>query len=146
VEEPAWVLPEVVLAVHRRQLAEHGGGAGVRDEGLLDSALNRPRNLYLYEPKAATPARLAASYAYGIARNHPFVDGNKRVAMVVSFLFLRINGVRVRAGQEDVYRTFLSLADGTLGERELEKWFDAHAASKQRRVPRSPRRRRKLPR
>jgi death on curing protein len=116
-----WLPKEAVLAMHARQLAEHGGGTGVRDIGLLDSALQRPQNKSAY----GTPdiADLAAAYAYGIARNHPFVDGNKRTALVASRTFLLINGYQITATKEDRLNTFLSLADGSLSETNLTLWF-----------------------
>ena len=116
-----WLPKEAVLAIHARQLAEHGGGTGVRDLGLLDSALQRPQNKLAYE----TPdlADMAAAYAYGIARNHPFVDGNKRTALVVSRTFLLINGYQIKASKEDRLKTFLALAKGSLPEDALAAWF-----------------------
>ena len=122
-EEPIWVREDVVLAIHRRQLAEHGGSDGVRDAGLLSSALARPRNLFAYGEPVPDVAALAASYAYGIAKNHPFVDGNKRTALVVSRTFLALNGFDLAASQEEKYRTFLSLAEGSLSEGDLAEWL-----------------------
>lgn len=114
----------LALAVHDRQLAEHGGGQGIRDMGLLESALARPQNAAVYgDPDAAD---LAAAYAYGITRNHPFVDGNKRTAFVVSVLFLLDNGYRLHAGDADAVRTFLALATGALSEEGLAGWFRAN--------------------
>lgn len=119
-----WVSLRAVLAMHAAQIAEHGGGEGVRDEGLLDSALSRPLNLQAYgEPDL--PA-LAAAYAFGIARNHPFVDGNKRTAFVVSATFLVLNGRRLAASERDVVETFLALAAGVLDEDALAGWFREH--------------------
>jgi death on curing protein len=114
------------LALHSEQLAEHGGSEGIRDESLLDSALAKPLNVFAYAD-APDIFRLAASYAFGIARNHAFVDGNKRTAMVVSLGFLDLNGWDVVAPKEDFYMTFLHLADGSLSEEELAAWFTAHA-------------------
>jgi death-on-curing protein len=119
-----WLPKEAVLAMHARQLAEHGGGTGIRDMGLLDSALQRPLNKHAYE-KPDT-ADLAAAYAYGIARNHPFIDGNKRTALVASRSFLLINGYQITAAKEDRARTFLALADGSLSEINLAAWFRQH--------------------
>jgi death-on-curing protein len=125
-EEPRWVSKRAVLALHSEQLAEHGGSDGIRDETLPDSALAKPKNVFAY---AESPDlfRLAASYAFGIARNHAFVDGNKRTSLVVSILFLNRNGWDIEAPKTDVYQTFLHLADGSLGEEELASWFAAHA-------------------
>ncbi len=124
--EPVWIMDDVVLAIHRRQLAEHGGGDGVRDSGLLGSALNKPKNLYHYSNPEPDLAALAASYAYGIARNHPFINGNKRTAFVVSRLFLKLNGVNLTASQEEKYNTYLNLAAGDLSEQELANWITRH--------------------
>jgi death on curing protein len=119
--EYIWLTQELVSAFHMRQLAEHGGGAGLRDSGLLDSALQRPQNKMMYgEPDIAT---LGAAYAYGIARNHPFIDGNKRTALVASFSFLYLNGYKVTTSQAENVTVFLSLASGTLSEDELAGWF-----------------------
>lgn len=123
---PIWIKKEVALAIHKRQLAEHGGGDGIRDPGLLESALARPNNRLAYGDPTPTLAELAANYAFGIARNHPFVDGNKRVAYVVCHLFLRLNGKQLVATSEAKYRIFLSLAQGTMEETELVSWIDAH--------------------
>ena len=119
--EPAWLDVQIALAVHDRQLAEHGGGQGVRDPALLESALARPRNRWGYgeDDRCA----LAAAYAYGIARNHPFVDGNKRTAWVFARLFLALNGVKLRFAPEEAIRAMLALAGGELGEEEMAAWF-----------------------
>jgi death-on-curing protein len=119
--EPVWVNLEAVLALHDRQLAEHGGGEGLRDAGALESALARPRNRWEYgeDDRAA----IAAAYAFGIARNHPFVDGNKRTAWVVARLFLRLNGETIAYKSEDAIRTVLALAAGGLAEDEFAGWF-----------------------
>ena len=121
-----WIDPAVILAVHEEQLAEHGGAAGVRDTGMLESALARPRNLALYgQPDVC---ELAASYAFGLARNHPFVDGNKRTAAVVSETFLMLNGYDLTASDAEVVVAFVALAAGELTEAELTDWFRQHAA------------------
>ncbi len=124
--EPLWVSKRAVLAIHSEQLAEHGGSDGIRDETLLDSALAKPRNVFAYSDQPDL-FRLAASYAFGIARNHAFVDGNKRTALVVSLTFLDRNGWDIVAAKEDVYFTFLHLADGSLSEDDLTAWFTRHA-------------------
>ncbi len=119
-----WIATEVALAAHAEQLAEHGGGDGVRDAGMLDSAMARPQNLAQYgEPDIAA---LAASYAYGIARNHPFVDGNKRTAAVVSETFLMLNGHSLGASDAELVVAFVALAGGELTETELADWFRSH--------------------
>lgn len=116
-----WVAPEVALRAHREQLAEHGGGDGVRDMGLFESAMAQPMNLAGYgEPDAAS---LAAAYAYGLARNHPFVDGNKRTAAVVSETFLDLNGWALNASDAELVVAFMALATGELSEEELADWF-----------------------
>ncbi|NJM29519.1 MAG: type II toxin-antitoxin system death-on-curing family toxin [Rhizobiales bacterium] len=122
--EIKWLPKEAVLAMHARQLAEHGGGEGVRDIGLLESALQRPLNKAGYG--SPDIAELAAAYAYGIARNHPFVDGNKRTALVASRTFLLTNGYQINASKEDRLKTFLALAEGSLSEDALAGWFRNH--------------------
>lgn len=122
-----WVATEVAAAIHREQLDEHGGGQGVRDAGLLESAMARPQNLVAYgDPDAAM---LAAAYAYGMARNHPFVDGNKRTAAVVSETFLAINGLVLATSDAEVVVAFLALAGGELTEDELADWFRLRIAA-----------------
>ncbi len=135
-KEPVWIAENDALAIHRRQLSEHGGLDGIRDATLLASAMARPQQLYAYA--MARPQQLyaygenvdlpalAASYAYGIARNHPFVDGNKRTALVAARLFLRVNGHNLVASREDKYRMFLSLAEGSLPEAQLAEWIRIH--------------------
>lgn len=121
-----WVTQAVAIAAHAEQLAEHGGGDGVRDLGLLESAMTRPKNLAQYgDPDIA---ELAASYAFGIARNHPFVDGNKRTAAVVSETFLVLNGATLLATDAEIVVAFVALAAGELSEDELTAWFREHLA------------------
>ncbi len=116
-----WIDPAVVLAVHEEQLAEHGGAAGVRDAGLLESALARPRNLAHYgEPDLC---ELAAAYAFGLARNHPFIDGNKRSAFVATELFLVLNGWQLVASDADCVLVMLSLASGEIDEPTFAAWL-----------------------
>ena len=112
--------------MHSQQLAEHGGSDGIRDETLLDSALAKPLNVFAYADDADI-FRFAASYGFGIARNHVFVDGNQRTALVVSMTFLDLNGWDIVALKEKVYITFLHLAEGLLSEEELSAWFTTRA-------------------
>jgi death on curing protein len=121
-----WVTQAVAIVAHAEQLAEHGGGEGVRDLGLLESAMARPRNLAQYGELDI--AELAASYAFGIARNHPFVDGNKRTAAVVSETFLVLNGGSLLASDAELVVAFVALAAGELSEEELTNWFREHLA------------------
>ena len=111
----------IVLAIHEEQLAQHRGGVGTRDEGLLDSALARPVNAAAHNPKADV-ALLAAAYAFGIAKNHPFIDGNKRTAYVAMELFLMDNGYVLTASDEESLLTMLRLAAGEMGEEEYAGW------------------------
>lgn len=116
-----WLNPATAEAIHDEQLAEHGGGVGTRDRGALLSALARPQNAVAYgEPDAAD---LAAAYAFGVAKNHPFIDGNKRTAWVLARLFLAKNGRSLRYENGDAVRTILTLASGALTEAELAGWF-----------------------
>jgi death-on-curing protein len=125
--EPVWLDLEVVLAIHDEQLAEHGGHMGVRDRGLLESALARPRNQHAYGEKSLP--RLAAGYAFGISRNHPFLDGNKRTGLVASELFLALNGIALTATDAECVAQFLALAAGDLTEDQLGDWIAAHSKS-----------------
>ena len=122
-DDPIWISKELAVAIHKRQLAEHGGADGIRDEGLLESALSRPRNRFAYEDPTPSTQALAASYAFGIARNHAFIDGNKRTAAVVCETFLALNGFNLTATDIEMYPVFLSLAEGSLSEAELAKWL-----------------------
>lgn len=125
-DDPIWISAELAVAIHKRQLAEHGGADGVRDMGLLESAIGRPRHLFAYtDPTPDIPA-LAASYAFGVARNHAFIDGNKRTAYVVCRTFLLLNGFELTASKEERYQTFLDLAAGALTEQQLAAWLTSH--------------------
>ena len=116
-----WVAEAVALAAHEEQIEEHGGGFGIRDLGLFQSAMARPLNLAAYgDPDIAA---LAAAYAYGIARNHPFIDGNKRTAAVVSETFVRLNAGRLEVDDPELVVVFLALAAGELSEEALADWF-----------------------
>ncbi len=128
-EEPAWIREIEGLALHAQQIAIFGGSDGLRDRGLLDSALACPKNRLAYAENPVTMPELAAAYAFGISSNHPFVDGNKRTAMQVSFVFLEYNGFTVTASQEDAYLTFLRLAAGEISEDELAQWFLEHTTA-----------------
>ena len=119
--EPHWLDAIDAIAIHDRQLAEHGGIAGTRDQGMLESALGRPVNRWAYGED--DPAALAAAYAFGIARNHPFADGNKRTAWVLARLFLALNGHRLVFDPVDAVRTVLALAAGELSEEDLADWL-----------------------
>ena len=121
-----WLSVRLVTAIHHRQIQRHGGSFGLRDAGMLESALARPHNLAAYgEP---TVFELAASYAFGLARNHPFVDGNKRTAFVASALFLRLNGQNLEAPQAEAAVVFLRLAAAEIREAELAEWFRRNCA------------------
>ena len=121
-KEPSWVEERVALAIHARLLAVHGGAEGLRDEGLVQSALARPRQLFAYS-KSPSPAGMAAAYIAGLVRNHPFVDGNKRTGCVVGVLFLETNGCRFTAGEEDATRAVVDLAAGVLDEEGFVSWL-----------------------
>lgn len=122
--EPVWLDAGLAMAIHDRQLAEHGGGVGVRDEGMLDSALSRPLNQWTYGEDDL--CALAAAYAFGVAKNHPFIDGNKRTAWVLARLFLVLNAVELSFTSEDAIATVLALAAGELSEEEMADWFRTH--------------------
>jgi death-on-curing protein len=125
-----WLDADVLRAVHEEQLAEHGGAAGTRDEGLFDSALARPRHVAAYgEPDAAD---LAAAYGFGLARNHPFVDGNKRTAFVAVELFLELNGFELQASDADCVMTMLAVAAGELDEPAFARWLREHTRERVR--------------
>lgn len=124
--QPVWVELEEVLAIHDRQIAEHGGRSGIRDRGLLESALQRPKNLLHFSAETPGLPRLAGAYAIGICRNHPFFDGNKRVALVVCLLFLELNGMTLNAPLEEEYAIFDGLAAGTIKEKRLAQWLAAY--------------------
>jgi death on curing protein len=124
-KEPEWVLREVVLMAHEQSLAEFGGSAGIRDKGLLDSALGKPQNLFAYGKPALFD--LAASYAFGIVKKHPFIDGNKRAGFVVAVTFLQLNGWRLEANEVDATLRTLALAAGEMTEAAYAGWLKAHS-------------------
>jgi death-on-curing protein len=119
---PRWISKKALLLLHEESIAEFGGARGLRDEGLLDSALARPQNAHAYNPDSTIP-KLAAACAYGLAKNHLFVDGNKRVAFLAIGLFLAINGYRLKAGQVDAIKTMMAVASGELDEQGLSAWI-----------------------
>lgn len=120
-----WIQPNVIFAVHNEQLAEHGGATGVRDAGLLESALARPQHLVAYG--APDAADLAAAYGFGIARNHPFVDGNKRTAFVAVELFLALNGMTLEAPDVNCVLAMIAVAAGETSETEFAEWIRSNS-------------------
>jgi len=118
-----WIRGAFALAIHDRQLAEHGGGNGVRDEGMLESALARREQLHAYGDPPPDLADLAASLAFGLARNHPFVDGTKRTAAVACEVFVMLNGATIEATDLELYPLYVALADGSLPEAEFAAWL-----------------------
>jgi death-on-curing protein len=126
VKEPIWLRKDLVLAVHERLLAEHGGSSGIRDEGLLDSALGRAQNLFAYGNE--TIFELGSAYACGIIKNHPFIDGNKRTGFMAAYLFLARNGYELTAAESDVVLKTLSVAEGTMTDEEYAAWLKANSS------------------
>jgi death-on-curing protein len=119
--EPVWLTPEIVIAIHEMQLAEHGGPAGIRDMGMLESALGRPQNKFAYGETDL--AVLAAAYGFGVARNHPFIDGNKRTSLMVIYTFLGINDVEFFVPEAEFATIILDLAAGDVSEESLARWI-----------------------
>ena len=124
---PIWIEAAVAIAIHRRQLAEHGGSDGIRDLGLLESALSRPRNKFAYGNP--TVFDLAAAYGYGITKNHPFIDGNKRTSYVVMRTFLRLNNYDIQASAREKYEVWIRLTDSQMSEIELAQWIEEKAVA-----------------
>jgi death on curing protein len=124
VDEPVWLNRVIVEAIHADQVREHGGQAGLRDEGLLESALARPRHVWSYDPDAGLP-RLAAEYGFGLARNHAFLDGNKRTAFVAMNVFLILNGYEIETAETEAVDVMLRLATGSLDLDGLVQWIEA---------------------
>lgn len=124
-KEPEWVLRDTVLLLHEQSLAEHGGSPGIRDEGLLDSALGKPQNLFSYGHPAIFD--LAASYVFGLVKNHPFLDGNKRTGFVVGVLFLQLNGYYLTATEADAAIRTLALAAGEMTESVYAAWLETNS-------------------
>lgn len=120
-DEPFWLTRDIIIAIHDEQLAIHGGASGLRDEGMLASALDRPRNKWLYE-QAELPD-LAAAHAFGMARNHPFVDGNKRTSLLALYTFLGINGIDFIVAEAEAAAIILALAAGEVDEEGLSRWI-----------------------
>ena len=127
-----WVSKQALVLLHGESLATHGGREGMRDEGLLDSALMRPKNILAYADADNPPAAaaLAASYGVGLAKNHPFVDGNKRAAFLAVGLFLYLNGLRLQATQTDATLTMLAVAAGDITEEAFAAWLREHAVAR----------------
>lgn len=125
--EPNWLLAEAVIAVHQALVAQHGGAAGLRDPGLLESALSRPVNRFAYDDET-TLFDLAAAYAFGLARNHPFIDGNKRIAITAVAMFLGGNGHEFAPDRMEALETFLKLAAGEVEEGDLARWIEANSS------------------
>ena len=123
--EPIWILDEVVESVHSMLLAEHGGGSGIRDKALLASALARAKQKFNYDSDTSI-FDLTAAYSFGIAKNHPFVDGNKRTAFTIGTLFIEMNGFKLIATEVDATIAFEDLATDILSEHELSSWFKKH--------------------
>lgn len=128
-KQPTWLLDDVVLALHSMLLSEHGGSSGVRDKTLLDSALARSKQKHAYDPDI-TVFMLAAAYSFGIAKNHPFTDANKRTAFTVGATFLEINDYALNATEPNAAIVFEQLAAGQISEAELAKWFENYSQSK----------------
>jgi death on curing protein len=126
--EPSWLTRQIVVAIHDEQLAIHGGAGGLRDEGMLESALDRPRNRGASE--SAELAELAAAYAFGIARNHPFVDGDKRTSLLALYTFLGVNGIDFVVAEADAAAMILALAAGEVNEEGLIRWIRDNWPSK----------------
>jgi death-on-curing protein len=119
--EPFWLTRRMITAIHDEQLAIHGGASGLRDEGMLESALDRPKNKWSYEN--ADLAELAAAYAFGIARNHPSVDGNKRTSLLALYTFLGVNGIDFVVPEAEAAAIILSVAAGEVSEQSLTRWI-----------------------
>lgn len=130
-KEPKWLSTAIVLSIHADQIREHGGRPGVRDEGLLESALDRPRNRFHYEPESDL-ADLAAAYGFGIASNHPFIDGNKRVSFQAMYVFLGVNRRTITAAEPEVVRVVLDLAAGQITEEDHADWIRENTAPRRR--------------
>jgi len=133
VSEPVWLLESAVVIAHEISLANYGGGTGIRDRGLLQSALARPRNLYEYGKPGMF--ELAAAYTFGIVKNHPFVDGNKRAGFLAGAAFLELNGFQFTASETEATQIILGLAAGQLSEQQLAKWLQVNAERRPKKPP-----------
>jgi len=127
--QPKWILEQATISIHEMLLAEHGGATGIRDVSLLKSALAKPKHRLSYDPDT-TMFELAASYSFGIAKNHPFVDGNRRTSFTIGVLFLEINGFTFHAPETEAVITIERMASGLNNEAELAKWFKSHSILK----------------
>ena len=123
--EPTWLSRIVIDAIHNDQIREHGGAPGLRDESGLESALARPRQKWHYDSGTDLPS-LAAAYAFGLVRNHPYLDGNKRIGVLAMMTFLGVNGLELEATEEEVVTEFVALADGSVSESALAAWLRDH--------------------
>lgn len=126
--EPKWLTKRIAEAIHLDQIKQHGGSLGTRDEGLLESALDRPKNTWHYKGKS-TLFELAASLGVGIAKNHPFMDGNKRTSFLLMYVFLSINGFKIETSENDVVQVMLRVAEGSMKEPELAIWLEKNSIS-----------------
>jgi death-on-curing protein len=123
--EPRWLTRMIIERVHEQQIRAHGGEYGVRDKALLQSALYRPKNTFAYEPSSRL-VELAADYSFGIAKNHPFVDGNKRTAFLAAFIFLELNGLTIEADESEVVAIVVALSSGDIDRDAFASWLDEH--------------------
>ena len=124
--EPKWLNKKIAEAIHLDQIKQHGGSLGIRDNGLLESALDRPKNTWYYQPKS-TLFELASSLGIGIAKNHPFIDGNKRTSFLLMYVFLASNGYSIETTENDVVQVMFKVADGSIKEPELAKWLEKNS-------------------
>lgn len=125
-DEPRWIPLQAVVDLHKRQIEDFGGLPGIQKQGSLDSALTRPRQIYTYGGEQVDLYALAAAYAWGIAKNHPFVDGNKRMSLVCVYVFLGLNGYYLDATEEDAYSVMMALASGRISEEQVAEWVRSH--------------------
>jgi death-on-curing protein len=124
-KKPVWLTKQIIEAIHNSQIREHGGQYGIRDKNLLESALARPMNRWIYEQESDI-ITLAAAYGYGLTKNHSFIDGNKRVAFMAMYTFLGINGYEIDATEPEVVYLMLGMADGSISEEQLIRWLRMH--------------------